>query len=189
MSDLFKKDGNPFIGIVENKEGEFEIYDKYSVYIINPTNREYSNIKMLSGMFCGDSDGLIESSKFVKDFGVLKPRSALKIDTIGFVESDYVVWYSLDFFTKGKEKPTSCSFDIPKYFTFKGNTTEWLPILYSEGLRIGLTIKYGSEPISELIKTLDMNGKYTPTESNSVDAGQATIDALRRATKDMEDAT
>src|ERR1035437_7672992 len=57
----------PFIGWVKFEKSNNEPYGDYGVYLINPTNKTFNKVEMFTGMFEGDIDGLLESSKVVKN--------------------------------------------------------------------------------------------------------------------------
>jgi len=155
----------PFIGWVKFKEPNNEPYGDLGVYLVNPTSKTYEEVEMFYGMFEGDLDGLLESSKVVKNLGTLKPYSSIKIDAMTWYDLDFVFWYLLDFFPRLKDKPESYSFEIMKAYDWKEEKIEPLPVLNTKGIKIVLSERKGL-PISEEVKNAYLESRYTPTRVN-----------------------
>jgi len=153
----------PFIGWVEFKKPNNEPYGDLGVYLINPTDKTYEKVEMFCGMFAGDTDSLLETSKMVKNLGSLKPHSSIKIDAMTWYDLDFVFWYHLDFFKNSNEKPECYWFEIIKAYAWKKEEVKMLPVFNKKGMKIILDPR-GKEPIQEEIKTAHMESRYTESK-------------------------
>lgn len=152
----------PFIAWIEFPEGHNEPYGDLGVYLVNPGERKYENVRMFTGAFEGDSDGLLETSKVVKDLGPLSPQAIRKIDAMTWYDLDFVYWYHLDFFTENNSRPEQYQFSIMKAYAWDEKKIALLPIIEMCGIRIELEPRQG-EDISEAVKTIYLESRYTPS--------------------------
>lgn len=132
--------------------------DRYESYIVNPTDKYYKRVVGYTGAFCGDDDGLIETSRAVKEFGELKPYSAIPVESSDTEAFDFVIWYHLDLYPKnGTEKVGLFAFHFPKYALAYDQAKQLLPIINRVGQKIKLeerTELNGQKPltIDEMLK-------------------------------------
>ena len=146
----------PFIGFIMNKKDHM-----FYVYLINPSDINYTRIVELTGAYCGDMDGLLESNKIVKEFEELHPKSSLLIDKSDWGELDFVIWYDLDLYRKGStEENERVLFQLPKYGMGYDSKIENLPIIRKKGLRINLDDRNDNESIEKKVKHMNMEGGY-----------------------------
>ncbi len=153
MSNNALEPTTPFIGFVmEERDSSYEIH------LINPTNVAYRRVYTLTGAFCGDDDGLIETSKVVKEKGPLSPNASVLLERGDINDLDFVIWYHLDLYTDESLKPMMLWFDLPKGGW--GYKAVDLPIVGKTGMPIELCKRNDTETIEDEIKYLDMNSKY-----------------------------
>ncbi len=143
----------PFIGFVMEESDS-----SYEIHLINPTEVAYSRVYALTGAFCGDDDGLIETSKVVKEKGSLSPNASVLLERGDFYDLDFVIWYHLDLYANDSTKPMMLWFDLPKGGW--GYRAVDLPIVGKQGMFIDLAQRNDNETIEDEIKHLDMNSKY-----------------------------
>lgn len=143
-----------FVGFIINEKD-----CSYEVHLVNPTDKHYSRVFALTGAYCGDDDGLIETSKATKEKGTLSAHSSLLLERGDDLdEFDFVIWFHLDIYEAGKSIPTKVWFQLPKYGW--NSTTVHLPVLEKKGTLIELEDRNDRETIEEEITHLNMNGGY-----------------------------
>lgn len=164
FKNLFSKKV-PFIGWLEFKEPKKEPYGDLGVYLVNPTSKTYQKVEMFTGMFEGDLDGILESSKVIKKLGTLKPYSSIKIDAMTWYDLDFVFWYHLDFYHRWDDKKPAHYywFQIMKAYDWDEKKIESLPVLNAKGIKIALEPRE-ELPISEEVKQTHLESCYTPTK-------------------------
>lgn len=146
-----------FIGFIMDKK----TYD-FDVCLINNSGDYYKKIKVFTGAYVSVDDDLLETSKVVRDKGQLSPYSAVTIDKSDWDELDYVIWYHIDL-VSDNGKISQYWFQLPKYGWGYDENLVRLPIIAKQGMIIELEKRDG-EPITEEIKTIDMNSKYHKSE-------------------------
>ncbi len=164
--DLASKQPHPFVAFIRN-ENDFT----YEAYLVNQTDISYTRVHSLTGSFCSVDEGLLETSKSVKEEGLLAPHSSLLLEKSDLGGLDFVIWYHLDLYAEGSDEPLRISFNLPKGGL--GCDLSFLPIIEKEGARIELEIRSDGETIEEEVKHLKMDGGYS------------TIEALRALKKDQ----
>lgn len=123
-----------FVGLIIDRE-----QDLYTSYIVNPTEKSYKRVQGYTGAFCGDDDGLIETSRAVRELGELKPYSSIYLEEGDMGTFDFVVWFLLDFYPDNQiESLQKMSFHFPKYALGYEKSMEVLPILNRSGQKIKL---------------------------------------------------
>ena len=154
----------PFIGWVEFKKPNTEPYGDLGVYIVNPTDETYDKVELFTGMYEGDTDGLTESSKVVRNLGTLMPHSSMKLDSMTWYDLDYHFWYHLDFYRRWcDKKPLHYSWFEVGFYDWKEEKIELLPVLNTRGMKITLDPRE-EVPITEEAKNTHMEARYTPTK-------------------------
>ena len=148
----------PFIGFIIGERNH-----AFEAYLVNPTDKHYWRVVSLTGAFAGDEEGLLETSKAMRDRGSLPEQFAIPIeidDDIGGL--DFKIWYQLDLFERDKEKPEMVAFSLPKYGL--GYKPKHLPILNRQGMYIPLEKRDDHELIEARVKHINMRGGYYKTE-------------------------
>jgi hypothetical protein len=143
----------------------------FELYLVNPSDRFFWKVISLTGAFSGDESSLLETSRERARRGPLPEQFAIPLeidDTIGGL--DFVIWYELDLYetVRGQNlgpleemqsKPEKVSLSLPKYGL--GYTTEHLPVLNREGMRIPLVPRgEDAETIDEKVKHIRMESVY-----------------------------
>lgn len=159
FNSIFKKK-EPFIGWVQFKDPNTEPYGDLGVYLVNPSKIIYENVQLFTGAFEGDVDGILETSKVVKNLGTLRSDSFLKIDAMSWYDLDFVFWYHLDFYRELKSRPQCYWFEIMKAYAWDEKKIITLPVLNAEGIRLSLDPRDGA-PITDEVKTVYMESRYT----------------------------
>ena len=138
-----------------------EAESSYEVYLVNDTDTPYNRVFALTGAYCGDDDGLIETSKMTKEKGALAPHSSLLLEKGNMDELEFVIWYHLDLYEDGAPKPTTFWFDLPKYYGWiTANMNQHLPVLGKNGMMVELVGRKDTETIEDEIKHINMSGGY-----------------------------
>ncbi len=86
----------------------------YEVYIGNITDMEYPTVTMQTGWFASDDENLIETKKVYKSVGALGAHKLLSIDTIHWMERDFVIWYEVMLYN-AKWEGIKYAFEIDKW--------------------------------------------------------------------------
>jgi len=147
-------------GLKDDKAGTFQIY------LVNPTGVHYTRVVTFTGAFCGDEEGVLETSKFTKERGALAPHSALLLETSDNWELDFVIWYHIDLYTEGH--PTTLEriwFSVPKYWSYR-ETIMKLPVLNLVGLRIEVLKRNWHGTIEQEVKQTHMGSQYIRTSTS-----------------------
>lgn len=150
----------PFIAFIKGQNGF-----AFESYLVNPTDTHYSRVVSLTGALASDDDGVLETSKAIRERGSLPAKFAIPIeldDTIGGL--DFLIWYNLDLyervkpypFPETKAEPLMVQFSFPKH-DYK---PELLPILNRQGMKIELQPRKSGKAIHEEAKGMDMQGGY-----------------------------
>lgn len=142
------------------KEKEFDIVEEYEVYLVNDSKYPIEKVEMLVGGFAGQDDGVLETSKNVKNFGKLESKQALLLESLDFGMLDFMNWYHLDLHLSEKEV-------LKIWFQFNGwkvgkDTYKDIPVLNRKGSLIDFDMRT-TDIIKNEIKDLDMNSKFTKT--------------------------
>lgn len=151
-----------------NKDGQIASYDlksdkkhftsRYEVYLINDSKYPIEKVEMLVGGYASqDDEGLLETSKNIKDFGRLDSKKALLLENLDFGMLDFMNWYHLDLHLNERE----C---LKIWFEFNGmNIREQflkeMPVFNKLGYNIELDLR-NTEFIKDEAKKLDMNSKF-----------------------------
>ena len=148
---------------IGKKEKEFDIVEEYEIYLVNDSEYPIEKVEMLVGGFAGEDDGIMETSKNVKDFGRLDSKKALLLETLDFGMLDFMNWYYLDLHLNNKE----C---LKIDFSFNGwkvgkDTYQDIPILNRKGSPVAFDLRT-TDIIKNVIKDLDMNSKFTKTSND-----------------------
>ena len=144
----------PFVGFILDDAG-------YQVHLVNPTNVSYRRVVILTGAFCGDDDGVLETSKVVKELGALGPQSALLMEASDLDGLDFVIWFHVDLYRQEATAPAErVWFDLPKYG--RRYAAALLPVLNVQGMRIALDARQG-DGIEQEARTIHMEGRYVRT--------------------------
>lgn len=150
----------PFIGFIRNEEK-----NTYEIHLVNPTDTVFVRVNSLTGAFASDEDGVLDTSRAVKEKGPLKSHSGLLLEQSYLGGLDFVIWYYLDLYQENIYEPMKLSFNLPKY---NHHQNDYLPVLKQNGMVIKLTERRAyTETIEEEIKHMDMKGGYTQSRSNS----------------------
>lgn len=152
----------PFIAFIKGENGF-----AFESYLVNPTDTHYSRVVSLTGALASDDDGVLETSKAVRERGQLPARFAIPIeldDTIGGL--DFLIWYNLDLYERlnpypapeTNSEPWMVQFSFPKY-DYKSEA-EPLPIIGRKGMRVELQPRKSGKVVQEEAKGMDMQGGY-----------------------------
>ncbi len=146
----------PFLALVKNGE-------LYDVFLVNPTDIKYVEVKKLTGGYASGDDFAIETSKKVSDLPELNAHSYIKMDDIHYTERDYIIWYELDFTLEDGSKMYKKG-SVPKYILEKTHTIAYN--LNKEGWELTLISRPKNESIDEITKTMNMKSTYTTFNEN-----------------------
>lgn len=150
----------PFVALVIDPEANPPL-GKFDVYIVNPTETNYQDVRMLSGGSFGYKDGCVETKKVYKTKGNLPAASFTAIDSSDLDEMyDMIIWYYVDLVRGGDDTPEMYWFTLPKYAA-GCDDAQLLPILGKMGTRIEFQQREELTPLEQLVPTMDMEGKYT----------------------------
>ena len=123
----------PFIGFIIDWKKMY-----YEINLVNPTDRKISSVLAYTGAFCGDTDGLIETSRVTREKGEILSNSSILLEKSDVDGLEFVIWFHLDIYFEGEEKPLKVWFNIPKNgWNYKDNE-EMLPVLNKKGQIIEL---------------------------------------------------
>lgn len=148
-----KKYNEPFIGfIIDEKDYSYEIH------LVNPTDKNFSRVFSLTGAFCGDDDGLLETSRATREKGILPSHSSILLEKSDLDGLDFVIWFHLDLYEKEGGRPKKVCFYLPKYHWTCEN--EKLPVIEKKGIFIKLKTRIGYKTIEREVKTMNMDGGY-----------------------------
>jgi hypothetical protein len=84
---------NPFLLLHQDQEG------LYYVFLVNPTNHDYTNVRKTAGAFFsgdGGTDDFLDLGQSVLDLGELPKNSYIQIDKIHWMARDFTTYYNLD---------------------------------------------------------------------------------------------
>lgn len=84
---------DPFLFLHDDQKG------MYYVFLVNPTNYAYTNIKRKMGsFFSGDAgtDDLLQIGPSISDLGKLPKNSYIQIDKIHWMARDFTSFYDLE---------------------------------------------------------------------------------------------
>ncbi len=146
----------PFVAFIMNEEDS-----TFEVHLVNSTDSKYTRVNLLSGAYCGDEDGLLETSKVVREKGELLPKSSIRIDSSDWGELDFVIWYNLDLYKENDSILTMVWFQLEKGGGNYDNEVQLLPVIERVGVYIKLDDRGDGEKIEQIVKHTDMEGKYT----------------------------
>jgi hypothetical protein len=111
------------------------------IYLVNQSNIDYKNLKVLAGSF-QSVDDFVDMGNVLNDYGVFSAKSFKEIDTLDFSELDYSNWYQIDLIDSN-DKRWQYSAQLPKgFFEYDKNKT-YVSILNKEGAVIELTVRDG----------------------------------------------
>lgn len=132
----------------------------FTVDLVNNSRWDYDRVIVLTGAFASDDDGLLETSKVVREAGPLRAFSKIQIDKSDWYELDFVIWFNLDLIPVSPEQEIKrLTFSLPKYGL--GYREELLPIIDTRAMKISLQSRGPRDPvIKEQVKTMDMASKY-----------------------------
>jgi hypothetical protein len=151
---------SPFVALVIDREANPPL-GKFDVYVVNPTDTKYQDVRMLSGGSFGYEDGYVETKKVYEAKGELRASSFTAIDSSDLDEMyDMTIWYYVDLVRGGDEPPEMYRFTLPKYAA-GCDAPQLLPILGKLGTRIEFQKRDEPTPLERLVPTMDMDGKYT----------------------------
>jgi hypothetical protein len=137
----------------------------YYVFLVNPTNKKYENVKKLTGAFTSIDNDLLETSKAVFILPELQPNSYIQIDDIDWRERDFTIWYQLDLISEDGTK-MYLKGSVPKYL----DKEEKELIAYGvnkEGWALDLIKRANDDSIDEIIKTMNMESRYITYEDSN----------------------
>jgi len=80
-----------FIAFVMDKK-DYNFY----VHLVNNSPMNFQAVKVFTGGFSSNEDGLLETSKVVREEGPMTACSTLQIDQSHWDELDFLIWYHLD---------------------------------------------------------------------------------------------
>lgn len=149
-----KPNAGLFVGFIINEKDS-----SYEVYLVNSTKKNYCRVFVLSGAYCGDDDGLLETSKVTKEKGPLPPHSFQLLERSDLDGLDFVIWFHLDIYEDAASEPIRVWFELPKYGGLNSKIVR-LSVLEKEGTLIELETRNDGETIEEEIQHLNMNGVY-----------------------------
>ena len=86
----------------------------FTVFLVNRTQRTYSDVTIRTGGWVSSDDDMIQTSESVRSCGPLPPGATLQIDQSDLDELDFVIWYRL--ILKDEDgSETSAGFGIPRH--------------------------------------------------------------------------
>ncbi len=148
---------NPFVAFIKN-DADFT----YEAHLVNPLDTTFLRVNSLTWGIAGDSEGLMQTSKGVREKGQLNPRSSLLLEKDTRDGLDFVILYHLDMYEQGVQRPLLVKFNLPKgHWEYK---PEVLPILNREGMIIALDKRHDDETIKQEITHLEMESSYKTNE-------------------------
>lgn len=118
----------------------------------------FQAVKVFTGGFSSNEDGLLETSKVVREEGPMTACSTLQIDQSHWDELDFLIWYHLDLLD-GEGHLLKYWFQLPKYGRGYEEHVSFIPILEKESMVITLDERDG-ESIDEEVKTTNMESQY-----------------------------
>lgn len=158
----------PFIAfIVTDDDKEWT----YEAILVNPTNTDYERVESLTGAHMSIDDDLLETSKSVRELGVLPPQSSIRIEGSDVDGLEFRAWFHLDLYERGSSKPWQVWFGLPGPLTVWSNyKPEPLPVLKKEG---------------QVIELLERNGPDIPEETDGMDMGSKYHSFSKESSNDM----
>jgi hypothetical protein len=150
----------PFVAFIKN-DPDFT----YEAFLVNPTDTTYLRVNSLTWGTASDSDGLLETSKGVREKGQLNPHSAILLEQDTRDGLDFVILYHLDMYEKNALQPMQVKFNLPKgHWEYK---TTQIPILNREGMIIDLAPRNTHETIEQEITHMNMESSYRSNDELS----------------------
>jgi hypothetical protein len=131
---------------------------EYEAHLVNPTSLAFSRIQALTWAIAGDSDGLMQTSKGVRELGRLEPYSSLQLEKDTLDGLDFVILYHLDLYAEYNNDLVLGKFNLPKgHWEYKA---QMLPVLNREGMQIDVALRDDKETIEQEILHIDMESSY-----------------------------
>jgi hypothetical protein len=145
-----------FVAFIKNDDFTYE------AHIVNPTSLAFNRIQALTWGISGDSDGLMTTSKGVRELGRLEPHSSLLLETDTRDGLDFVILYHLDLYADYNNDVVLAKFNLPKgHWEYK---TTMLSVLNREGMKIDLALRDEPTTIEQEVTSTDMESSYKTNE-------------------------
>jgi hypothetical protein len=156
-----KTPNEPFLALLKITDDGY-----YPLYLVNPTDIAYKDIKQLTGAFCSGDDCYIETSKKVSNLPELGPKTFIKIEDIDYRDRDYVIWYDFDFIQNNTDVKYKIG-SVPKYSN--DSDKEYVGYGINQYAWVLKLDDRTGNSINEIEKTIIMGSRYiTYNEDGSI---------------------